>query len=253
MKKCSNCGIEKPLIEFHKCKPNKDGYHYQCKVCRKEYSQRPEVKKTISTRMKKYRQTPERIEAEQKWKEDNKQTLREKSRIYRTENAEIIKEKRSTLEYKQKAKEYRLENKQKYKKQKKLYYSNNKEHFKQRTRQNYKKRVSKEPACIYQIKCLVNKSVYIGETMVGTLRWTDHLSSLRGNYHKNSNLQKDFNEHGEEAFEWSIIKELPKDKKILLLEEAREIQRRIIDGEDLYNLMLTIEQLKMLNENQELK
>ena len=40
---------------------------------------------------------------------------------------------------------------------------------------------------------------------------------------------------------------------MLLLEEAREIQRRINNGEELYNLMLTIEQLKMLNEKQEEK
>ena len=36
-----------------------------------------------------------------------------------------------------------------------------------------------------------------------------------------------------------------------LLEEAREIQRRINNGEELYNLTLTIEQLKMLKENKE--
>ena len=35
------------------------------------------------------------------------------------------------------------------------------------------------------------------------------------------------------------------------MEEAIEIQERINNGEDLYNLMLTIDQLKMLTEHKE--
>jgi hypothetical protein len=34
MKRCSKCGIEKPLDEFQKRKASKDGYQSQCKVCR---------------------------------------------------------------------------------------------------------------------------------------------------------------------------------------------------------------------------
>jgi len=96
---------------------------------------------------------------------------------------------------------------------------------------------------------VINNKIYIGETKRGELRWKEHLERLRGNRHKNFKIQQDFNEHGEEVFEWSIIKELPKDKDTLLLEEAREIERRIDRGEDLYNLILTIEQIKMLKEN----
>jgi len=36
---CSNCKLEKPLNEFSKEKSNKDGYTYNCKVCRnKKYN-----------------------------------------------------------------------------------------------------------------------------------------------------------------------------------------------------------------------
>lgn len=45
-KTCSKCKIQKDLIEFNKCKTNKDGYHYQCKSCRKAYNQANKGKKT---------------------------------------------------------------------------------------------------------------------------------------------------------------------------------------------------------------
>ena len=37
MKKCSKCGVERELILFSKRKKSKDGYNYECKLCRKEY------------------------------------------------------------------------------------------------------------------------------------------------------------------------------------------------------------------------
>ena len=36
MKKCTKCGIEKELTEFHKHKKQKDGLRPRCKTCRKE-------------------------------------------------------------------------------------------------------------------------------------------------------------------------------------------------------------------------
>ena len=70
-----------------------------------------------------------------------------------------------------------------------------------------------------------------------------------------SNLQEEFNEKGRRntAFFNNEKVELPKNKETLLLEEAREIRRRVNNGEQLYNLTLTIEQLEMLKENQEKK
>ena len=40
MKKCAECGVEKPKKEFHKCKKNKDGYDYRCKNCKNEYTKK---------------------------------------------------------------------------------------------------------------------------------------------------------------------------------------------------------------------
>tara|TARA_Y100000114_G_scaffold62280_1_gene57095 strand:- start:1252 stop:1881 length:630 start_codon:yes stop_codon:yes gene_type:complete len=49
MKKCTKCGIEKPLTEFHKNSASKDGLCNWCKSCKskikKEYLKRPDVKR----------------------------------------------------------------------------------------------------------------------------------------------------------------------------------------------------------------
>ena len=37
MKKCTKCGIEKPLTEFHKHKETKDGLYGRCKQCARQY------------------------------------------------------------------------------------------------------------------------------------------------------------------------------------------------------------------------
>ena len=40
MKRCSVCGVEKPLSEFHKQKQSKDGHRSQCKPCNTERASR---------------------------------------------------------------------------------------------------------------------------------------------------------------------------------------------------------------------
>jgi hypothetical protein len=214
MKKCSKCGIEKSLTEFHKNKGSKDGHRSECKSCTKQ--QKAE------------------------WYVQNKERIKQQHAEWYAQNKEKIK--------KQKAEYYARPD---VKERKKQYNAERyaRPEVKEKKAEYYAQKAAEQPACIYEIKNLLNNKIYIGETIVGELRWKEHLRKLRGNYHINHNLQQDFNEHGEEVLEWSIIKELPKDKDILLLEEARELERRIDRGEDLYNLILTIEQIKMLKEN----
>jgi hypothetical protein len=95
----------------------------------------------------------------------------------------------------------------------------------------------------------VNNKIYIGETTRGELRWKDHLKNLRGNRHRNHKFQAEFDKFGEEVFSWSIIEEYPKDKDTLLLEEIKAIDKLLSEGKELYNLSLTIDQLKLLMEN----
>jgi len=201
MKKCSKCGIEKPLSEFYKRKASKDGHRGTCKICRN---------KLVAL----YRQK-------------NKDKIAEQGALYYQENKDKIAEYKAL---------YRQENKDKIAEQNALWRQERKD---------------KEPACIYQIKSKQNGKIYVGETLRGELRWKQHLYELRVSRHPNSLLQEDFDKFGEEAFEWEILQELPKDKDVLLLEEIRTISKFLKEGKDLYNLSLTIEQLQLLQENEE--
>ena len=64
---------------------------------------------------------------------------------------------------------------------------------------------TKVPPGVYQV---INKQTgkrYIGESEVPNDRRSKHWSYLRGGYHKNPNLQQDYNKYGEDAFEFEII------------------------------------------------
>jgi len=105
-------------------------------------------------------------------------------------------------------------------------------------KQYHEAKVAEQPACVYQIVNNQNGRIYVGETIQGELRWKRHLTALRGGYHPNADLQADFNNFGEEAFEWRIIKELPKDREILAKEEKLHIDKMIAEGKNLYNVHL---------------
>ena len=87
--------------------------------------------------------------------------------------------------------------------------------------------------------------IYIGETIRGELRWKAHLSTLRGNYHDTLNFKKTSIKFGEQAFEWSIIKEVEKDNlKHFFWKNCKNDKNSFIkQGKKLYNLSLTIQQL----------
>ena len=184
-KKCSKCGIEKPLEEFCKDKSRKDGYAYLCKVCHNAHT-----------------------------KEWHKKNPTYKVGYVRKNRAKINEQQR---ERRRKNPEYHRA------------YSKQYDHHRRET----------QPACVYQIVNSVNNKVYIGETIRGEIRWKGHLSALRGNYHKNHKLQADFNKFGEDAFEWSIIKEYPKDRELLESKEKQLIEQYEKEGKQLYNIYMT--------------
>lgn len=231
MKKCTKCGIEKPFSEFHKNKNRKDGHTSACRACRNQ-------KQAL------YRQQNKDKNAEyaSRYRQQNKDKFAEYASRYRQKNKDKISERRAR---------YRQENKDKIAEYLSRYRQQNKEKIAEQNARYYEQNKEKEPACVYKITNRQNGKIYIGETLRGELRWKDHLAQLRGGYHNNSKLQEDFDEFGEEVFEWGILKELPKDKEALLLEEARTISRLLKEDKDLYNLALTNEQLKLLQENGE--
>ena len=167
------------------------------------------------------------------------------------------------------AKDYRQANREEVSKKNKEYYQANREAVRERSKKyrqanreavneqnrrsyhtNKQAKNAKQPACIYQIVNNQNGWIYIGETLVAQNRRKKHMTSLRGNRHENKLIQEDFNKFGKEAFEWSIIKELPKDKQVLLCEEIKTISSFLKEGKNLYNLALTIDQLIMLQESE---
>lgn len=130
MKPCNTCGIIKPLSEFYKSKPYKDGHQNICKDCKRE----------------KYRDYQREYSA--KYRQENKEELKEKKREYYKNNINLFKEKghsyylKNKDQHKQRNKKYYEENRKKVRAQatiyrnknkiklnaqKKIYYKNNKE------------------------------------------------------------------------------------------------------------------------------
>ena len=69
---------------------------------------------------------------------------------------------------------------------------------------------------IYAIRNKINGKMYIGQTTIMKRRWTIHKSELRGNRSIYNLLQDDWNEFGEESFEFTLMEECLKaelDKK----------------------------------------
>lgn len=66
---------------------------------------------------------------------------------------------------------------------------------------------------VYQIKNLKNKKIYVGSTTVSfEKRLYDHLYGLNTGNHKNSYMQKSFNKHGKQNFEFSILEVCEKEE-----------------------------------------
>ena len=233
-KTCSKCGEEKPATTeyFHK-----HGKYLRsvCKICVAEYH-------------KQYYQANRETRAEQikQYNQANKEAIAEWRKQYRQANLEANREAKAEYD-----KQYRQANREVLIEQRKQYYQANREAIIERSKQyrqanreaiaewskQYRQaKNAEQPACIYQIVNSQNGRIYVGETMRGVLRWKySHLSYLRCGNHSNSDLQTDFNKFGEEAFEWSIIKELPKDKEVLTKEEKLHIDSLIAEGKSLYN------------------
>tara|TARA_R100000388_G_C7185672_1_gene130948 strand:+ start:39 stop:659 length:621 start_codon:yes stop_codon:yes gene_type:complete len=201
-KKCTKCGEEKLATRefFHK---HREGLNPKCKACRRQV-------------MKHYC-------------EANKEEIARRAKQYRQDNKEKIAEQN---------KKYWSTNKEKLVKYHKKRYESNKEVILKKQKESRAKMASQQPACIYEIINKQNNLIYVGQTVKGKYRWQSHLTYLRGGYHPNEDLQADFNKFGEEAFEWRIAKEFPKDKELLQIEEKIHIDNLVDEGKKLYNIHL---------------
>ena len=127
-KKCTQCGVWKPLEEYYKDKRNKDGRQSKCRECQKECNKQwrennPEYQKQWKENNPEY---------QKQWKENNPEYFKiyfnsEQQKQYR----EVNKEKRKEYD-----KQYREVNKEKRKEYNKQWRKDNAEYFKQYRKDN---------------------------------------------------------------------------------------------------------------------
>ncbi len=229
---CTKCGIEKELDCFSKDSRAKDGHRPQCKSCRSKYYH-DNKEKTAKRSTEYYQNNKEKIAKRRaEYRKNNKEKIAKRRAEYYQNNKEKISKYRSRPEVKQRKAEYNAEYRSR---------PETREANRLRSDKWNRKARKNQPACVYKIVNTVNNKIYIGQTMRGELRWKEHLKDLRNGYtgRWNPNLQADFNKFGEDAFEWSIIKEYPKDRKLLENKEEQLIEQYEKEDKQLYNIYKT--------------
>ena len=90
---------------------------------------------------------------------------------------------------------------------------------------------------IYTITNKVNGKVYVGESYAIEYRWISHRSQMKkGGIRANKEMFEDWNKHGEQAFEFKIIKNLTNSsKEVRLIEEEKVILDLESQGIVVYN------------------
>lgn len=112
MKRCSCCKIEKQTDDFHKSKSQKDGLNNQCKECVHENGKRNAESIKISKRLR---------------YERNKEDIKRKSKIYRTNHPEVEKKRSASENRLNWIAEYRIKNKTKISDRWQQYYAKNRD------------------------------------------------------------------------------------------------------------------------------
>ena len=73
---------------------------------------------------------------------------------------------------------------------------------------------------IYKIINVMNNKFYVGSAVDLKRRKTRHFSELRNNKHSNGRLQNSWNKHGEQAFVFVVVEEVPEDADLLAAENV---------------------------------
>lgn len=102
---------------------------------------------------------------------------------------------------------------------------------------------------IYTITNNMTGKLYIGESLDIYRRWHDeHIPQLRKNRHYNKELQNDFNEYGEENFNFEILERYSEENPIttkarILILESYYVTQFKKSGVDLYNVENTLAEI----------
>ena len=187
-KKCSKCGIEKELCEYHKFKHSKDGVKNICKLCISITNKMPENRikrnqtnkiwrennkeKVRGYKLKEYEKNKELILLRNKeFRLKNSDRYKEISDMYREKNKEILKNKKK--EYREKNRDKLLEltkkwvneNYEKYLEKKRQY--NKSEIGLEKKRNNYHKNKEKNNHIIAWRRVLINTIKRLGTSKEG--------------------------------------------------------------------------------------
>jgi len=93
---------------------------------------------------------------------------------------------------------------------------------------------------IYKIRNKDNGKYYVGSSIDIDGRWREHKKGLINNLHYNKKLQSSWNIHGESAFEFFVVEELPDyNYKQLLSEEQKYLDVAKKEKPSVYNLKFT--------------
>jgi len=84
---------------------------------------------------------------------------------------------------------------------------------------------------VFQIKNVSNNRVLIDDNVDMESKWNRHKMELRFGHHKNRDLQKDWDEKGEDNFIFEILSELKQDdtRKVNYRKELQVLQQMIVD------------------------
>jgi group I intron endonuclease len=92
---------------------------------------------------------------------------------------------------------------------------------------------------IYQIQNLVNGWIYVGSTINERHRLARHLRHLKKGKHVNKALQFDFDEYGEENFEFSIVQRNVSEADLHLFESSAIVVSDLENNGRIYNTSKT--------------
>ena len=263
---CTKCGQLKPLCEFYKNKNHPYGHEYRCKCCSKKAGK--QYRKPIRENRLKQKFNLSRMPEQntEKLCHDCGQ-IKLKSEFYKNSSTKdglcgYCKscDKRRCKEYRdgpahdqylEKKRQYYKDNVDAIKAQKAIYRERTREHKREHDRKYYKenKKILLEkqkeyamtrPAAVYKITNKITGRTYIGQSKGYEQRWRMHLSDLRLNKARNPRLQRDYNLHGKDNFEFSVVTEYPWDtpSNILIEQEKIELLKYIRDDLPLYNSQL---------------
>lgn len=155
-KRCTRCGVEKPLEMFCKDKKTKDGLNFWCRECVKKYLESIKDKKREMDKRYREKNKEKMSEYQKKYRKENKERLSQKAKEYRENNKEKIAlyKKEHSIKNKdkiaKKKKEYIEKNKEKIAKRHAEYYIKNREMLLQKSREYRKKR--KKEDYIFRLK-----------------------------------------------------------------------------------------------------